>query len=82
MLHVDFTVQTPIVEFLTGQVDGVRLVFTTANPFDEVVRLFCNGLLLREGDDYTYTAPHTITFAYPPEVHPLDGKWIIRAELL
>jgi len=82
MLTVDFTVQKPVIEYLTAQVNGTRTVFTTANPFDEVVRLFCNGVLLEESNDYTYTAPNTITFAYPPKVHPRDGAWVIRAELL
>jgi hypothetical protein len=82
MLVVDFTAAQPIVEYLTSQVNGVRTVFTTTNAFNSVFALFMNGQLLLEGDDYTVTAPNTITFASPPRVHYLDGQAKIRVELV
>jgi len=83
MLNVDFTaLARPTIEDLTSQVDGSNTVFTTGAAFEEVLRLFLNGQLLKQGagEDYTWTAPNTITMAYPPRVHPLDGKARFVAE--
>jgi len=84
MLIVDYTAAQPIVEDLTSQVDGVRTVFTTSEQFNDVFAVYRNGNLLKEGasEDYTVTAPNTITFNYPPKVHPLDGPDKIRAEIV
>jgi hypothetical protein len=82
MLVVDFTAAQPIVEYLTSQVDGVKVVFTTSNAFNSVFALYVNGQLFSEGDDYSVTPPNTITFFTPPKVHPVDGKSKIRVELV
>jgi hypothetical protein len=81
MLIIDYSAGEALIEFLTSQVDGVRTAFTTTNSFNSVTRLFRNGNLLEEGDDYSVVAPNTIIFSRPPKVHSLDGKDKIRAEL-
>jgi len=82
MVTIDFTVLTPTIEYLTSQVDGIKVIFTTTNSFEQVLRLFKNGLLLEEGSDYTVSVPNTITFFVAPKIHPLDGAEKIRAELI
>lgn len=83
MVNVDFTaVGKETIEDLTPQVDGVRLVFTTTLPFQEVIRVFRNGNRQTELDDYTVTAPNTITFAVAPKVHPKDGKERVLVEFI
>jgi hypothetical protein len=83
MLNVDFTaIGRPVLEDLTSQVDGVAVIFTTTTAFTEVERVFWNGNRVTEGDDYSVTAPNTITFSRPPPVHPLDGATRLLVELI
>jgi hypothetical protein len=56
---------------VTGAINGVNTVFTTASNFTAgKTRLYLNGLRqkLGVGDDYTETAPNQITFTNPPQV--------------
>jgi len=82
MLVVDFTAVKPEIENLTTQVDGVRVNFTTAFAFEEVLRVMRNGQYLTDGVEYTWTAPNTVTFTNPPKVHSIDGKDVIIVEII
>lgn len=56
-------------EPLTGTIDGVNAVFTTADVFQpSSTRVYVNGLRESLGVAYTETGTNQITFADPPGV--------------
>ena len=71
--------QDPVEEILTGVIDGVNKIFTTANNFKAgSTKVFKNGLKQVLGVHYTETDTNEITFVDAPDAIGFEDILIIN----
>lgn len=69
-------------EVMTGTIDNVNKVFTTAQAFTSgKLRVYLNGVRQILGDDYTVTDTDEITFTFAPKAAPGNPD-IVTADYL